>query len=84
MVTSLGSCFDGRGSDSTVFTAGGPQPVWGASWTLMTWEAAPSDVSKDAEEGDNWHAWPLLCSHCLERQSLSPFTGEQVKAQTSV
>lgn len=27
---------------------------------------------------------PPFCSHCLERQALSPFRGEQVKAQMSV
>lgn len=58
MVTSLGICFSGGDSDSTVFTAGGPQPAWGASWTLITGEAAPSNVSKDAGEGDNWPAQP--------------------------
>lgn len=41
----------------------------GASWTLMTWEAAPSNVSKGAGEGDNWHARP---------STLQPLSGEAV------
>lgn len=67
MVTSLEICFTGGDSDSRVFTAGGPQPPWGAPWTLITDEAAPSNVSKDAGEGDDGPARPC---------TLQPLSGE--------